>query len=40
MRPPASICGAELDVGAGGVLDRLELAVAGMPRRHFAAGIL
>src|ERR1700739_4122398 len=41
-RPGAvpSILGAHLDIGAGGVLERVELAVAGAPRRHLAAGIL
>src|SRR6516165_9192803 len=37
--PALSVFGAHLDVGTGGVLDRFELAVAGMARRHLAAGI-
>jgi hypothetical protein len=35
-----SIRGADLDVRAWGVLDRFELAVARMARRHLAAGVL
>src|SRR5246127_4466695 len=38
--PLLSILGADLDIGAGGVLDRFELAVARVTRRHFATGIL
>src|SRR6516164_11430213 len=36
----SSIRGADLDVRAGGVLDWLEVAVAGVPRRHFTASVL
>src|SRR6516162_2928077 len=35
-----SIGGAHLDVGAGGVLERFEPAVARVPRRHLAPGVL
>src|ERR1700724_2060877 len=35
-----SVGGAHLDVGAGGVLDRLESAVARAPRRHLAPRVL
>jgi hypothetical protein len=43
---PATAClirsagGAHLHVGAGGVLDRLEPAVARVPRRHLAPAVL
>jgi 7-keto-8-aminopelargonate synthetase-like enzyme len=39
-QPQYSVLGAHLDIGAGGVLERFELAVAGVTRRHLAAGIL